>query len=633
MNDNKQGASVSDGTGTDPQANADTSTKTVPASHLDPHRSASLRQWHEPGERAPAMREQAWVDCGWGRLIFGQTFASAERLVEELRAEAPGERDVAIYIHDPHVAVAVAPQHLFLDPSHTFRVALDARTAEDGATARVSADAKGLSSTDDPPPHEPDAFVYALEGVRVRRAETSDAPAIARIARQRGMVPLREGFLDEPRSIDDPTQVLVAVDEHDGEVLGCVTTVDHVAAFGDPEGGSSLWSLAVDPQARRPRVGASLVYAVLALQRASGRRWLDLSVMHDNDEAIALYRKLGFARVPVFCLKNKNPINEKLFIGPDRHSDLNIYARILVNEAQRRGIGVEVIDAEHGYFRLIHGGRAITCRESLTELTSAIAMSRCDDKRVTRNVLTSAGIEMPEQTVVHDPEADGDTIERFIARHPRVVVKPARGEQGRGVSVDLSERSAIDAAIEAARRYCDDVIVEEMAPGEDLRIVVIDQQVVAAAIRRPAQVTGNGRDTIRELIEVQSRRRMAATSGESRIPLDAETERYVLSQGHALDAVLDAGVTLTVRRAANLHTGGTIHDVTDRIHPELGRVAVAAARALDIPVVGVDLMVPDVEADEYVVIEANERPGLANHEPQPTAERFMDLLFPLTRAA
>ena len=86
-----------------------------------------------------------------------------------------------------------------------------------------------------------------------------------------------------------------------------------------------------------------------------------------------------------------------------------------------------------------------------------------------------------------------------------------------------------------------------------------------------------------------------------------------------------------MRRTANLHTGGTIHDVTAEVHPDLRTVAVAAAEAIGIPVTGIDLLVPDVTAPEYVFIEANERPGLANHEPQPTAAAFVDFLFPGNR--
>src|SRR5690606_6164813 len=137
--------------------------------------------------------------------------------------------------------------------------------------------------------------------------------------------------------------------------------VDHVAAFGDPEGGTSLWCLAVDAHSSRPGVGAALVRALLAEFRRRQRSYLDLSVLHDNEPAIALYRKLGFERVPVMCVKRKNPINEPLFVAPpgDDHAALNPYARIIADEARRRGIAVEVVDAEGGFLRLTHGGRSI----------------------------------------------------------------------------------------------------------------------------------------------------------------------------------------------------------------------------------------------------------------------------------
>ncbi len=158
--------------------------------------------------------------------------------------------------------------------------------------------------------------------------------------------------------------------------------------------------------------------------------------------------------------------------------------------------------------------------------------------------------------------------------------------------------------------------------------MVIDGKVVAAALRKPAAIVGTGKHTIRELIETQSRRRAAATGGESRIPLDDVTEATVAESGWSFDDVLPEGERLRVRKTANLHQGGTIHDVTAIVHPELCRVAVVAAEAIGIPVTGIDLLVPDVTRDEYVFVEANERPGLANHEPQPTAQAFVDFLFP-----
>ena len=95
--------------------------------------------------------------------------------------------------------------------------------------------------------------------------------------------------------------------------------------------------------------------------RSLGRAYMDLSVVHDNAAAIALYEKLGFQRVPVLCIKRKNAINEPLFtaITPETVDDLNPYSRIIADEAIRRGIQVEVLDAETGELRLTHGGRSL----------------------------------------------------------------------------------------------------------------------------------------------------------------------------------------------------------------------------------------------------------------------------------
>src|SRR5690606_22558387 len=256
------------------------------------------------------------------------------------------------------------------------------------------------------------------------------------------------------------------------------------------------------------------------------------------------------------------------------------------------------------------GARSIVTRESLSELTSAVAMSRCDDKRMTRRVLERAGLRVPRAIEATGTDAD----HRALTELGRVVVKPAKGEQGAGITVGVDTPEALDAAVERARALCPNVLIEEMCPGDDLRIVVIDHRVVAAAIRRPAAVVGDGQHTVADLIDAQSRRRAAATGGESRIPIDAATEEVLERQGLSLDDVPDNGQRVEVRSTANLHTGGTIHDVTAELHPALADAAVVASRAIDIPVTGLDLIVPDVAGPDYVMIEANERPGLANHE-------------------
>lgn len=546
----------------------------------------------------PAVRENAVVDCGWGRLIFGQTFADPGAMVALLCEEQTNRRDIALYVPDPHVAVSLAPQEVFLDPSHTFRLWLDRYR----------------------PAH------LRARGFTIRMLNCmEDAEAVHNLYIRRHMVPPDAEFLWEHRASRLLTY-LVAEDSETGQILGAVTGVDHKTAFGDPERGTSLWALVVDAQASVPGIGQALVRQLAEHYQARGRACMDLSVMHDNAQAIRLYQKLGFERVPVFALKHKNPYNEPLFIGTETGETLNPYARIIIREAQRRGIYVEVLDAEGAYFELSFGGRSIVCRESLSELTSAIAMSRCDDKATTHRVLRQAGLRVPAQVRVSDePQAQA-----FLEKHGSVVVKPARGEQGAGISVDVREVQALRQAIEKAQALCEMVILEEYLEGDDLRIIVIGEEVVAAAVRKPAEIVGNGRDAVRDLIEKQSRRRAAATGGESRIPLDGETKRFVEEAGYSLEAVLPENQRLVVRKTANLHTGGTIHDVTAELHPTLRKAAVDAARALNIPVTGLDFIVPAVDGPEYVIIEANERPGLANHEPQRTAERFIDLLFPQT---
>ena len=539
------------------------------------------------------------LHCGWGRLLIGHTYPDAASLAEALQQEQPGERDIALYVAAPQQVLAQAPHQLFLDPSDTLRLWFtDYRQAQ-----RV------------------------FRGFRIRRAQTdADWQAINGLYQARGMLPVQPERIT-PRHLGGPVYWL-AEDEDSGTVIGSVMGLNHSKAFDDPEHGSSLWCLAVDPQCTRPGVGEVLVRHLIEHCMSRGLAYLDLSVLHDNRQAKRLYKKLGFRNLPTFAVKRKNGINQQLFLGPGPQAGLNPYARIIVDEAYRRGIEVQVDDAAGGLFTLSIGGRRVRCRESLSDLTSAVSMTLCQDKHLTQQALHNAGLRVPVQQLA----GNADDNLAFLDDHGAVVVKPVDGEQGQGVAVNLTTYEAVSQAIDQARRFDSRVLLESFHPGQDLRIVVIGFEVVAAAIRHPAQVVGDGKHSVKALIEAQSRRRRAATGGESRIPLDEETERTLRDAGLDYASVLPAGQRLAVRRTANLHTGGTLEDVTERLHPVLADAAVRAARALDIPVVGLDLMVRDAESPEYVIIEANERVGLANHEPQPTAERFVDLLFPHSRA-
>ncbi|MBU2513725.1 N-acetylglutaminylglutamine synthetase [bacterium] len=561
--------------------------------------SPTLSNWNTAStNRFKQMKNDISLDIGWGKLVFAHTYNDQKKIAKVLLDERADERNIAFYVPDPHVILSQAPQDVFLDPSHTFRIWLE--------------DYKSLLS--------------ANSGFIVRRLKhKEDVQAINTILQQLNMVELKEDVVWEQRNSPLLT-VLLAEEIESGSIVGSVMGVDHRVAFDDPENGSSLWALAVNSFTPLPGIGEALVRGLIEYFQSCNRAYLDLSVMHDNTPAISLYEKLGFHRIPVFSVKRKNTINEPLYTTTLSETHLNPYAMIIIKEAKKRGIQVEVVDEDFGLFNLSFGGVQISCRESLTDLTSAVVMSTCDNKMLTWRILKNAGLNLPDQQLAGDLKKD----KGFLQKHHSIVVKPAQGEQGKGVFVDIRTLEEMEKAIDSARRFCDQVILEEMVTGQDLRIVLINYKIVAAAIRQPPSVVGDGGKTVLELIEKLSKRRQAQTDGESQVPLDDETRRCVTGEGYELEDVLPRDECIRVRKTANLHTGGKLIDVTTNLHPEIEDAAIKAAEVLRIPVVGLDFIVNEPNKNRYSIIEANERPGLANHEPQPTAERFIDLLFPST---
>src|SRR6185503_17097061 len=242
-----------------------------------------------PQHLVDAMSDDVSLELGWGRLIFGQTFADPAKLAEVLRQEGRGRRDICIYAREPQVLVSMAPAELFIDPSHTYRLRF---TADDTARGPQN-------------------------GFTVRTLESpADADEMNRVFVRCGMVPAPTDVIWDNHLHQNPVDYLLAVRDDDGTVIGTVTGVDHERLFSDPEDGSSLWTLAVDPSASLPGIGAALTGRLADIYRDRGRAYMDLSVAHDNEAAIALYEKLGFTRVPVMAVKRKNAINEPLFTHP-----------------------------------------------------------------------------------------------------------------------------------------------------------------------------------------------------------------------------------------------------------------------------------------------------------------------------
>ncbi|MFQ5406214.1 MAG: ATP-grasp domain-containing protein, partial [Candidatus Micrarchaeia archaeon] len=259
----------------------------------------------------------------------------------------------------------------------------------------------------------------------------------------------------------------------------------------------------------------------------------------------------------------------------------------------------------------------------LSELTTAIAYIKCDDKKLTNDLLKKHGINVPNQTLANNKKLDD-----FLEKQKKYVVKPRRGEQGEDVFVDLNKKE-VKKLIK--KKKTSQTIIEEFHKGVDLRLVVIDYQIVAAATRSPPEIRGDSKHTVKQLIEKLERKRSIALKGEKVRVLDEDCKKCIQNQGFNLNDVLEKGKRLLVRKTANLHTGGTIKDVTGKLCPELNKTAEQIAKIINIPVVGLDLIIENPSKQKYVFVEANERVGLANHEPQPTAEKFIDLLFPTSK--
>lgn len=568
-------------------------------SRLDKFQSTSIQNWKKPEyPEAQQMHSNCVLNCGWGRLLFAHTFENHVDIAKELLKEKKSFRDIAFYVRDPHVLLAQAPHQLFLDPSHTYRIWFDQYQ---------------LSKNSNP-------------DILVRRIQTQkDIAEANRILQSCSMIELDPSYVWQKRN-SRSLIFLVAQDIKQQKILGTVVGVDHKLSFNDPEKAASLWSLAVDPQSQKPGSGEALVRYLIETFLARANSFMDVSVMHNNQGAITLYQKLGFQRVPVFCVKRKNSINEPLYIAPNKTPKLNPYGQIIVTEAKRRGIQVDILDAKAGFFELSFGGRTIRCRESLTDLTSAYSLSLCDDKRLTRKVLKKEGL----NTVVQKVAGNWQEDLLFLKEHKQVVVKPKSGEQGQGIAVDLRGQKDLKKAIKNAAKFDSTVLLEKFYPGFDVRVIVIGYKVVAAAYRKPAQVVGDGRSSVQKLIDKANRRKKAIYGGESKITIDDELLRFLKKQKLTLDSIIKTDEIIVLKKTANVHTGGTIHDMTSLLNLEVKNACVRAAQSLGIPVVGFDLILPKLDGNDYVFIEANERPGLANHEPQPTQERFIDLLFPQT---
>ncbi len=272
-----------------------------------------------------------------------------------------------------------------------------------------------------------------------------------------------------------------------------------------------------------------------------------------------------------------------------------------------------------------------------TDTTSAIAESIAQDKDLTKQLLHAAGVPVPLGRPVDSLEEAWQVAQESGVP---VVVKPQDGNQGKGVTVNITDREAFNAAYETAERY-GNVMVERFLPGHDYRLLVVGHKLVAAARREPPLVVGDGVQTVRQLVDqvnADPRRGEGHATSLTKIRFDDIAIGRLQEQGLEPESVPEKGRRVILRNNANLSTGGTATDVTDEVHPEVAARVVAAARMVGLDICGVDVvcesMLRPLEEQSGGIVEVNAAPGLRMHlnpsygKGRDVGQAVIDLMFP-----
>jgi cyanophycin synthetase len=335
----------------------------------------------------------------------------------------------------------------------------------------------------------------------------------------------------------------------------------------------------------------------------------------------------------------------------DKPFDVAATVESLSDMAESNGLGpstANIVDAANerripclrlnggNLVQLGHGARSRRIWTAETDQTSAISESISSDKDLTKSLLQSCGVPVPEGRIVDGPEDAWDAAQDIGTP---VVVKPSDANHGRGVSTNLNTREEIEAAYRLADGEGSEVIVERFIRGDEHRLLVVGGKMVAAAKGELATVTGDGVSSIAHLINIQLNtdpRRgehedfpLSLIKYEEDPPILLELTR----QGFTPDSVPPAGKTVLIQR-----NGNVAFDITDNVHPDVAAVASLAARIVGLDIAGVDLVVEDIsrplEEQGGAIVEVNAGPGLLMHlkpatgKPREVGKAIVEHLFP-----
>jgi cyanophycin synthetase len=328
------------------------------------------------------------------------------------------------------------------------------------------------------------------------------------------------------------------------------------------------------------------------------------------------------------ALTRLRELDEDIRLGPSTGA--------IVQAAVARGIPYRRL-TEGSTVQFGWGSRQLRIQAAETGYTSAIAESIAQDKDLTKKLLRAAGVPVPQGRAVSDAE---DAWKAACEIGEPVVIKPRDGNQGKGVAVNMKTREEVMSAFAAAQAIRSDVIVERYLSGHDYRLLVVGNQLVAAARREPPQVLGNGIHTISELIEQVNRdplRGDGHATSLTKIRVDHIALRTLVKQGYTVESIPLKGARVALRNNANLSTGGTATDVTEDVHPELAARAIEAAQMVGLDICGVDMVCESVikplEEQGGGIVEVNAAPGLRMHlqpsygKGRPVGEAIISTMF------
>ena len=309
----------------------------------------------------------------------------------------------------------------------------------------------------------------------------------------------------------------------------------------------------------------------------------------------------------------------------------------IVDEAAKRGIPFIRLN-KHSLVQLGYGVKQQRIRATIASTTSCIGVDIAGDKEDTKNLLEAASIPVPTGRIIRDEEELKAAIDRI--GYP-CVLKPINGNHGKGATTNITTWEHALKALEAAQVYGRTIICERFITGFDFRMLVINHKFICAALRTPASVMGDGKNTIQWLIDETNkdpRRGYGHEKVLTQIKIDAFTEKMLEEKGYTLETVPGDGELVMLKPTANLSTGGTSTDVTDEVHPSNIFMAERISRIIGLDICGIDVMAPNlkipISENGGAVLEVNAAPGFRMHiEPSEgigrnVAEPVIDMLFP-----